>query len=763
MGPYGSSRPLLLASIRDYGRVQANPFSAPSGGQAGYNDLEGWAEFTMRDWTAGAGIQDPESGGFQFAVAETRIRNRFMLPPRMKIIDSAANSATIWADNEEPTGIAVNNVTEGVQVVSASPVVQVAVRVKSDANGYLGNVYVLALIPEGVTMSSSIRINDGGTPHATPVDGDSILGTNTTKMPRWELVLNQVTGLTANTDYWMVLSADGTCYVGTAAAYEDVQYCVYTVATSWVEDDTKSLMIAGKSAVGETPGGTPVFVDGDIYLLYDAGTSKVWKYDAVNENFDTVALTGAWQGVPKNAAYFFANGLVYAAQGGTTDADTFDPLTGTIVDANIFASGFVTLRGYLYKWYNEATGNTHQVSYTGDGAIWTDVDMPSTVHAVAEMNGDPYAICADGLYRIGPGDFVEGIVRWEDPILDSKAIKMKSFQGSLIILVNGRLFRLDSSHTMMGLRPGSGNLGIEFSDLYFMDIATSNTYLYITMASNGSQYLISWSPDAWHILAVAHIAGDGSGTEALQQTEGGILFTNDCVLWRYVTDWWKVWRPDYDGDPSLIGDFDFHPFGWLETDWFYGNVIRLEKDFEGVYIDAASNDNFAALGVTRYVKVYYKYSDDTTWNLLGTLNSGRGGEATWPYSSAREGSERIKLGFMLTAVINGAGTPVVTAASLKYIPMVNDRYRWNLGIVVATEQADITGDEMYTDTYTQASTIAHLDACITSVIPISFTDVDGGAYNVKVVSHSRSIDRFEVDRSGNELVTYRYDLVIEEV
>ncbi|WP_230677640.1 hypothetical protein, partial [Streptococcus pneumoniae] len=75
--------------------------------------------------------------------------------------------------------------------------------------------------------------------------------------------------------------------------------------------------------------------------------------------------------------------------------------------------------------------------------------------------------------------------------------------------------------------------------------------------------------------------------------------------------------------------------GWLETDWFFGGLYEIYKDFESVYI---SGDNLSS---SLYAQVYWKDDDSTGWELLGTCTSPRT-ELRWSNYATRPASRQIK-------------------------------------------------------------------------------------------------------------------------
>ena len=78
---------------------------------------------------------------------------------------------------------------------------------------------------------------------------------------------------------------------------------------------------------------------------------------------------------------------------------------------------------------------------------------------------------------------------------------------------------------------------------------------------------------------------------------------------------------------------------------------------------------------------------------------------------------------------------------MKYVASVADRWRWQLPIRVADYTEMLDGNYM---DRTADQQWADLDAAIRSVAPITFVDVDGTSYGVKVTAGQSSIAKFEM-------------------
>ena len=72
-----------MIAWQQYQQSTANPYVAQVGSGAGaYEDISDWSAWLMDDWTAGLGKLVGE-GGILFGSADTRFKNRLMLPPAL--------------------------------------------------------------------------------------------------------------------------------------------------------------------------------------------------------------------------------------------------------------------------------------------------------------------------------------------------------------------------------------------------------------------------------------------------------------------------------------------------------------------------------------------------------------------------------------------------------------------------------------------------------------------------------------------------------
>src|SRR4029079_4413565 len=136
---------------------------------------------------------------------------------------------------------------------------------------------------------------------------------------------------------------------------------------------------------------------------------------------------------------------------------------------------------------------------------------------------------------------------------------------------------------------------------------------------------------------------------------------------------------------------------------------EVQKDWESIYVDG---ENISA---TNYVEVYWQANEETEWSLLGTITEATQ-ELRWSDYDTRPQGRRLRVAVALYNSFT-PGTPVVTAIRVKYMPMMTDRWRWQVPIEVKNNQ------EMLDHTMNQRNLdvmVQHLDELTKRVQPIIY-------------------------------------------
>jgi hypothetical protein len=257
--------------------------------------------------------------------------------------------------------------------------------------------------------------------------------------------------------------------------------------------------------------------------------------------------------------------------------------------------------------------------------------------------------------------------------------------------------------------------------------------------------ILAWQTEGWHILGTLP-PGVGVKTLYYDRTLSRLWVGCDygLVFWMHIDD--------YALNPYNSPDSRYMPYGWMETPRFYGDLKKIDKDFESVFVTGEFPTGTS-------VSIYYQSDQSATWALLGTVTADNT-ELRWSDYTTRPTGKWIKLG-VLMATSDPTVTAKVKAVVVKHMPMTMDRERWQLPILIAQEQEMIDGTQ---DTQTQAAKLAHIRSLITRVAPFTLVDMDGTSYQVKVVGANRSVYQYAPrPGAGDAVVDWIITLSLEQV
>jgi hypothetical protein len=198
------------------------------------------------------------------------------------------------------------------------------------------------------------------------------------------------------------------------------------------------------------------------------------------------------------------------------------------------------------------------------------------------------------------------------------------------------------------------------------------------------------------------------------------------------------------------------PYGWLEYDWFDGDIRELNKDIESLTIIGES------IAAANPIKAYWQDDASTDWELLGTFDSNTE-TIRWSDYTTRPRTKRLKLGFQLST-LDADVTPRIQAIILRYQTHLKDRYRWQFTIICYDNQTGTNGELLSLTRAQMEAALDQLEGTDTSdeqTAPFILTDVNGNLYEVKVLAASQMITDLDkkVGDSTDEYATiYQWTL-----
>lgn len=754
LGVPGSLRDYLLFNYQSRNKSLANPMAAKLGaGLGSYDDYMNYAGWLMESWEAGISKREADTGGTLYSELDTRFPNQVILPPYYSFnnISFTGGSYTHTAEN-----LPVVGVTPLVVGAAGGAYTQVAFlfRINSPEDAidrvfipiYGGTgISVTAMIYSDISASPSLTTNPAAGSNwgsaAVVLDGE--LGLNyysfniqeqtiTTGQYAWVILKPTTPGQTFTLPVWDRGASAYTQKKYNGSVWSDSQYFPFYYMVTYtggdpLENIAKIEIYENKADSGATQ--TAWFIGTD-YLSYYSGSEGVNSGKTVANAVDMCAF-GDVLWIAKSSG---ADALTY-----TQSTDALATKTG--IDAHMFARW----GGLLWRAYQ------NDVWYTGDGSTWSGPFQIGPdgyeVTGMAGLGDDMYVSTDEGLYRVGAGNKVYGVTRWNQ-IDPNNGKGMIHHQGAIFIPVGLDLLQFNGSQVLpVGLNKEEGLP--PYKQGRVVSLCSHNYWLIALVRAEdttlGWSTVWAWNSQGWHYVASLprRVTGNGLAWDV----------THNCLWVGAGATPMKIYLPKNAENPyrDASGTAKFNQSGYMETGWFYGQLKEIQKDWESVYI---AGENITS---ARYVDVYYQDDASTDWEYLGRVTSNRQ-ELRWSDYSTRPASRQLKIAVAL-ATDDYAETPVVNAIRVKYMPMVMDRWRWSLPITVADALQMLDGT---ISSYTAAQMVTHLDALIKQVPPFIYEDVDGLQYEVKVLNASEALQQYERPSSGVNRLKSVYNITIEQ-
>lgn len=739
-----------LPNERQITRSNANQMSAKIGSGAGdYDDQLNWNNFLMDSWEAGVGKKDPRAGGFLSATLDTRHKQQVSLAGMVRHIASREDftdaSDNVLSNSPNYEIVAGTITTPPVlQTLSVGPdedITKLAnVFFPPSGGGITEVTYLMEALLPGMGDAQAVKIELWSCTGTTP---NALMYSETFQLvdrAGWFWYSKQVTTTIAEAtgDNYFAMVVEplfGTLDIPTTTAALDFQW-QYDGAT-WTTTVPSFLarfqeVIPGDDISHIAYLGTKTYFSrGDVLFSYDGSVMEI--IDVLDADISDL---------------FALDDRLYIGQGNGTDHYAYMGTLETVAYADVPGNKFSLIDGLL--WRSLGPG----LYYTSDEVSWFFVDVGLTsrenITGFAGLNGEIIASTNRAIYRIIQGDTTAFMSAWGAPS-DTNGAHMIVFQGNLYISQGESVIRFDGENFL----PYGPDLG-EGLPTHFagpiVGFAANNNWLACAVAgSTGSMWI--HNGQGWHFGAELPQGLTATTIAYTTEDTGFSLFLigSEALHSVSISDTRKAMRK-----ASLLAadDYQFHHFtGWLETDWFYGELREVQKDWESIYVDSEN------ISTENYIEVYWQEAEDEDWQLLGTITEPQQ-ELRWDDYSVRPAGSRIRVAI---AMYNSflPGSPVGTAIRVKYMPMVTDRWRWQVPIEVKKNQEMPDGK---INDRSVAEMITHLDGLTKQVPPVIFGDLDLSEYEVKVMNATRTPTRVEYSKVTETLdVEWMYNLVLEQV
>jgi hypothetical protein len=739
LGLPGELRDYLLVDVKARNKQLANPMAAKLGAGLGtYEDYQNYAGWVMSSWEAGISKRQADEGGTLYSELDTRFPEQVILPPYYDFRNIGYGNGGFDDNAVLPTGDTTPLVIGGTGANS-----QIAVKLTfRDYPDAMNRIFIPIYGSSGVSVTCTLYAAGAGDP-----DSGSNWGSATAILDG-ELGINYYsfsiaeTGILSLTDFWVVLkpttssdtftipvkdygSTGATRKVKGASSWANSSYGFF----QHISDYFSSTVSAGDIAAMESSS------DGTIYV----GTSNTFSRIFSDGSVSIISTSGSIVDLCD-----FGDRM-WVAFSGSTDAKTYTYAGATYatvagIDANLFARW----GGYLWRAY------LNDVWYTVDGSTWYGPFQIGPdgyqVRGMAGLGDDMYVATDEGLYRVGAGDKVYGVVRWNQ-VSSTNGVGMRHHQGAIYIPAGPDLFQFNGSQVLpIGLNREEGLP--QYKQGRVVSLCSHNYWLIALVraddAAAGWSTVWAWNQQGWHYLASLPRGLAGNGITWQVSANKLLIGAGNTVQ--------RIYLPKNSANPyrDSGGTAKFHPSGYFATNWYFGGLYEVQKDFESVYI-AGEN-----ITTDRYVDVYYQDDESTDWEYLGRVTSNRQ-EIRWSDYDTRPNSRQLKLALVLTTD-SYSQTPVVNAVRVKYQPMVMDRWRWSLPLSV-TDNAQMPDNS--NSPYTAQQLTQHLDMLLTRVAPFIYEDVDELRYEVKILSGGENLQTWDL-LNGLPKLEKIYNVVIEQ-
>jgi hypothetical protein len=748
LGAVGDVREYLLQDHRQYIRSNANQMAAKLGTGAGdYSDLQSWTAWAMDNWEAGIGKKDPEAGGSLYAEVETRWPNQIILPPAL--VPAIAQDIDNYPRNFE-TAPGQRKPETTLTIGTTQTYSRIAGAFTGNGGTLIG--VLLSLKNDDDFLTCKVELWSGTGSPSVP----------NAMVASYEEVLDFTAGYGNHYIPFNNATVDTTTYhivVYPTNAGENM-----TVPLDASNEDTPStdlVSVYNGSAWANYTGGrllaAPILgmptVDVDVTRIIFFPASG-YLYAASNTQlFRKTADTASWTSIKTFGAAItdlHTDGdTLYCGLGDSTAHQTMDSAEVFTVATGVPARLFTRWNGYLWR----VVGN--DLYYTGDGSTWTGpievCPQGFLINGIAGQQDYMFAACDDGLYYVGYGDAVYSVAQWGQLNLgENFGEGMLNWQGALYIPIAQGIVRYDAS-TMLPIGPDLGEGLPIFRSGTITALAQQNNFLFCVVRANAGQSSVwAYNGQGWHFVTLAPSADLLYFTSIYYRRDNQRLYlgTNTGAIFFVTT----IDSPNAANLDALTFTI---PYGFWESDWFFGGLRDVDKDFESVMVLGENLDS------EHTVKVYWQ--DDASagvWEYLGEITSS-GQELRWTSYTTRPSTKGLRLGLGLYAkkTLYVEGSPIIRAVRVKFHNMVTDQWRWSIPIQVSNNQTMLDGE---LNDYTAAQMITHLDALTKQVPPVIFQDLTGTQYECKVVDASRQVDKIEYI-NGSLTTSYVYRLSLEQV
>lgn len=753
LGELGDLRDYALLDPAQYRAQPINPMAAKVGaGGANYDDYMGWSFWVQEDWPNGAG--KPANAGVLFGDVATFQSRRLTAPLQCWPVGIHPQNSWSYVHSNWPW------VVSGVAEVGDDATWQKVAQFVEAGDTQTIQQCWFWVQPAGAALTISLErcATDGGAP-------DDLVAYRTISSfdrpgAQWLLLdLGSAVAMETGYDYYLCVTSSGAVgvpymvrdtdyYTGTMVAYDGTSWAEATVGDSALAMFCIANVVDNALAAGGWAAEEIVDVVQWNGTIWAYGRAYMYSLDPGSELWEDKFDIEVYEGPPNCVDLQEYAGDLYCAHGasGLYRLSTLGTLTevengGSTQPASVLSSW----NGYLFVahgnqlWYTDAS--------TWEGPIYVG-SSAYTITGMAGMDDSLYLATEEALWRLAPGDIVQGVLPWpSQSALNGR--RMINHAGNLYIPVSNRIWMYAPNGTLQDMWVSEAS---QIPPEYMGQIhSLASTHLGVVATVQPVDDSLSpsvWlaTTYGWHVLAVLP-PGAGAGRVVTDAINNRLWIASRCGLM------FSIYLEPMAAAPLYNENQPWGNVGWVEWDWYTGDLVDIDKDWESVTIYGDD------IGVNQPVSVFYKATELDSWRWLGTVTT-ENAELRFNELAYRPAGTKLKLGLLIESN-DYHTTAAVRAIRVKHHPMLTDRWRWQVALPVHDNQEMPDGT---LNSYTGAEVAAHLDELIGRVSPFVLEDMGGTQYEVKVVGATRNVASWRWQPPASRAdIQYVYTLTLDQV
>jgi len=362
------------------------------------------------------------------------------------------------------------------------------------------------------------------------------------------------------------------------------------------------------------------------------------------------------------------------------------------------------------------------------------------------------------LYAILAGDIVSDVSPWPGvSAMNGRA--MTNHMGDIYSPAGEGMVRITKNGDLipMGIDLGTG-LPTERAGS-IIDIQSTLSFMHILVAGtatseNVASSIWSWSGEGWHQVVSCENGKRAVGMFYSRSLNRLFILQNDGTTLH-------VFLPDEASTSRKGTNQKYVSSAMIDTNVFYGDMRSVQKmwgevEVMGSFPAGTSVQVWYSTDETSPLSTSTWSATTTEWNYLGIVSNTR---ERLPLPGVSGVALRLRL--VLQSSVN-TSTPMIEAVAVRYIPRIVQQFSWQMTVALPTDCLYYR-DGTQVEDYNQELWDTRLREICTSLVPVTFTDIDGRTFQVVVTSFSRRISNVGMENCTDLLGDIAWNLNILQV